>query len=88
MGLGKALMFLGFAFVILLSPGLYMIYPYQISLIVKVILQSYLLVFLLALYILAKGIGRVSSWLKEAKLRKRRDKIKIWEIQTLENYYS
>ena len=61
MGVGKALVFLGAAFVILLTLGLYVIYPYQVSFAVNVILRSYLLLPTLAMVILVKGIGRTSS---------------------------
>ena len=88
MGLGKALMFLGVAFVALLTPGLYVIYPYQVSLIFKVIVYSYVLIFILALIILAKSIDKISTWLRETREKRRKERIKTWEIQTLENYYT
>ncbi|MBO8182922.1 MAG: hypothetical protein H0Z28_09050 [Archaeoglobus sp.] len=88
MGLGKALMFLGVAFIALLTPGLYIIYPYQVSLVLKVIFYSYILVLIFALIILTKGIDKIAMWLRETKEKRRKERIKAWEIQTLENYYS
>jgi|GEM_PF-6446751 hypothetical protein len=88
MGLGKALVFFGAALLILLTPGIYVIYPSQVSLITKVILQSYILIFILALVLLAKGIDRASVVLREMRMKRRKERIKAWEIQTLENYYT
>ncbi len=88
MGLGKALIFMGGAFLALLTPGLYVIYPSQVSFILKVVLNSYIVLLIPLLIISAKVIEKVSSKIKDTRERRRRERIKTWEIQTIENYYT
>ncbi len=43
---------------------------------------------ILALIIFVKVIDRVSLKIRSVKERRRRERIKTWEIQTIENYYT
>ncbi|RLI81903.1 hypothetical protein DRP07_06330 [Archaeoglobales archaeon] len=88
MGLGKALIFMGASFLVLLTPGFYIIFPDQVSFIVKLLYNSYIIFMILALVIFAKGIDKLSSRIKSMREKRRRERIKTWEIQTIENYYT
>ncbi len=88
MGLGKALIFMGGAFLVLLTPGLYVIFPSQVSFILKIFWNSYIITLILLLIISAKIVEKVSLKIKTTRERRRKERIKTWEIQTIENYYT